>query len=71
MGGPGATRFTRAKAMRDRTQFNNAVAIMADVGGLSAATALMRELNTPPIAHAEDRILVFDEAIDQLGQAPR
>jgi hypothetical protein len=67
-----ATTTAQAKAMREQTQFNSAVAITAGVaGGLALAAALTLQLIAPSTAPTENRILVLDETIDQLGQASR
>jgi hypothetical protein len=68
----GATTAAQAKAMREQTQFNSAVAITAGVaGGLAFAAALTLQLIAPSTAPTESRIRVLDETIDQLGQASR
>jgi hypothetical protein len=68
----GATTAAQAKAMREQTQFNSAVAITAGVaGGLALAAALTLQLIAPSTAPTESRIRVLDETIDQLGQASR
>jgi hypothetical protein len=67
-----ATNAAEATAMREQTLFNSSVATVAGViGGLAFASALTLQLIAPPTSPTENRIRVLDEAIDELGKAPR